>query len=310
MSRLLQIVLCGALLLIPTRAMAAPGILLLAHGGSTTWNDQVLALAADVNRTIPTEVAFGMATRSSLQSGVDRLVARGVSDVTVVPLFVSSWSSIITSTEYLLGLRPDAPADLAMFARMTHGAPSAGAAPTGHEGHVMSDEGTTPIVKSVPIRMTAALNDHPIVADIIASRARAISQRPSNETVILVAHGPNDDEDNRRWLVDMASLATQLRSTSPFAAIEYVTLRDDAEPAVRDQATAALRALVERHAREGRQVLIVPLLVSYGGIDRGLRERLNGLSYAMPSAALVPDARLVTWVLTMAGVPTEARNNR
>jgi hypothetical protein len=47
-------------------------------------------------------------------------------------------------------------------------------------------------------------------------------------------------------------------------------------------------------------VLIVPLLVSFGGIERGLRERLDGLQYAMPTAALVPDDRLVAWVLAMA----------
>jgi hypothetical protein len=52
--------------------------------------------------------------------------------------------------------------------------------------------------------------------------------------------------------------------------------------------------------RAGRRVLIVPLLVSFGGIEKGLRERLDGLAYAMPSAGLAPDHRLVGWVLEMA----------
>lgn len=54
--------------------------------------------------------------------------------------------------------------------------------------------------------MTPVLNDHPIVADILASRARAISRDPENEAVIIVAHGPIEEADNRRWLADMASL--------------------------------------------------------------------------------------------------------
>ena len=41
-------------------------------------------------------------------------------------------------------------------------------------------------------------------------------------------------------------------------------------------------------------------MVSFGGIEKGLRERLDGLSYTMPAAALVPDERIVTWVLQMA----------
>ena len=49
---------------LPSQSFAdGPGILLLAHGGSAEWNDQITSLAAQVNRTVPTEVAFGMATR-------------------------------------------------------------------------------------------------------------------------------------------------------------------------------------------------------------------------------------------------------
>lgn len=48
-------------------------------------------------------------------------------------------------------------------------------------------------------------------------------------------------------------------------------------------------------------MLIVPLLISFGGIERGLRERLEGLNYTLAEAALMPDDRLVTWVLAMAG---------
>jgi len=47
-------------------------------------------------------------------------------------------------------------------------------------------------------------------------------------------------------------------------------------------------------------VLIVPLLISFGGIEKGLRERLNGLSYTLADAALMPDDRMAAWVLAMA----------
>jgi hypothetical protein len=126
--------------------------------------------------------------------------------------------------------------------------------------------------------MTAALNDHPIVADILASRARSISRNPAEEAVVIVAHGPVGDEENRRWLADMASLAGRVGQAERFASIDYLTLRDDAPKAVRDQATAELRTLVARRAEEGRRVLIVPLLVSFGGIERRVRERLAGLT--------------------------------
>ena len=120
-------------------SQAGTGVLLLAHGGSAQWNDNVRALASRVDKDMPTEVAFGMATRANIQTAVDALAARGVKAIVAVPLFVSSYSSVVTSTEYLLGLRPEAPADLALFAKMSHGPAGHAPAPTnGHEGHTMA----------------------------------------------------------------------------------------------------------------------------------------------------------------------------
>lgn len=283
-------------------SFADPGILLLAHGGNAEWNARVTELAAKIDNTRPTEVAFGMATRANIQAAVDRLVARRVTEIVAVPLFVSSWSSIITSTEYLLGLRAEAPAALAAYAKMNHApaaAATSGTASAGHDGHTTAADGTTPVTSPVSIRMTPALNDHPIVADILATRARSISQNPTNDALIIVAHGPNEEEDNRRWLVDMSSVANRIRVSDRFASIDVLTLRDDARKPVRDRATGELRELIMKRSQEGRRVLIVPLLISFGGIDRGLRERLEGLPYAMPNAGLVPDDRLATWVLAM-----------
>jgi hypothetical protein len=174
-----------------------------------------------------------------------------------------------------------------------------GSASARQEDHSTPADGTTPIRSVVPVRMTPALNDHPIVADILASRARAISRNPANEAIVIVAHGPNEEADNRRWLADMATIAERIRSTETFASIDYLTLRDDAPKPVRDQATAELRALVSNHSQAGRRVLVVPLLISFGGIERGLRERLEGLPYTIADAALMPDPRLAAWVLTM-----------
>src|SRR5262245_49367497 len=100
------LVLCGAAF----GAEKHPyGILLLAHGGAERWNASVSELAKSIDGDVPVEVAFGMAQRSAMQSAIDRLQERGVERIVAVPLFVSSHSTVITSTEYLLGLRDDAP---------------------------------------------------------------------------------------------------------------------------------------------------------------------------------------------------------
>ena len=278
----------------PTPANAAkPGVLLLAHGGKPEWNNEVKNLATQVNGTLPVEVAFGMASKRNMDEAIRRLIARGVQQIIAVPLFVSSHSSVITSTEYLLGLRAKAPPELAVFARMDHA--------HGGSSHAMtmdaSFDPTSPIKSPVPVQMTAALNRHPLVAEILLERARSISIEPKSEVVVIVAHGPVSDDDNAKWLADMHSLVERMRGAGSFKLIEYLTVRDDAPEDVRARATAELRTLVERGTGDGNRVLVVPLLLSYGGIELGIKKRLEGLSYTMSSQGLLPDKRLAEWVL-------------
>jgi sirohydrochlorin cobaltochelatase len=325
-ARLVALGLCLlGLLAMPGRALAGPevagktGVLLLAHGGSASWNERVKTLAGKVTEKMPIEVAFGMASRPAIQGAVDKLVAAGVTEIVAVPLFVSDHSSVITSTAYLLGAREDMPEDLRMFAKMdhsSHGAPAAAAPSTaagtatatnaphaGHAGHgtpAPAQDNTARVNSTVPIRMTGALGRHRLVAEILAARASSISKDAANEAVILVAHGPGEDDENKRWVEDLLALAAGIHGAAPFASVDALTVRDDAEKPVRDAATAELRALVEKRTSEKKRVLLVPVLMSYGGIEKGIQKRLEGLDYTMPDHGLMPDDRLVTWVLEMA----------
>lgn len=276
------------------------GILLLAHGGAAQWNERVNAVAAAADQSQPTEVAFGMASRASIQDAIDKLAARGVTEIVAVPLFVSSHSSVITSTEYLLGLRADAPKDLAVFAKMNHGSHGMPEA-VDHSAHgAPAVDPASPVKTTMKIRMAPALNRHPLIGAIVADRARSISITPEKEAVILVAHGPVPDEDNRRWLEDMAVLAEQTKASAAYAMVDYLTVRDDAGPAMREAATRELREKVQAQLALGRRVLIVPHLMSFGGIEQGVRKRLEGLEYTMSEQALMPDDRILQWVLTSA----------
>ncbi|MGD9564050.1 MAG: sirohydrochlorin chelatase [Pyrinomonadaceae bacterium] len=281
----------------PANAGKITGVLLLAHGGKETWNEEVRKIAAAVNKTTPVEVAFGMATKRNIQNAADNLVRRGAAEIVAVPLFVSSHSSVITSTEYLLGLRKDAPAALAIFAKMDHGH-------GGHDQHTSEDtklDPTTPINSAVPIRMTPALNRHYLVAEILSSRAAAISREPLKEVVVIVAHGPVSDQENSKWLADMEVLAKQMADKHEFKRIEYLTVRDDAPEAIRSSATGDLRRIAEKAVAEGNSVLIVPLLLSYGGIEEGVKKRLEGIPYRITGQGLLPDERLAQWVIESIG---------
>ncbi|MBV6495103.1 MAG: hypothetical protein DYH05_07845 [Acidobacteria bacterium ACB1] len=286
------------------------GVLLLAHGGKAAWNDEVNNVAAEIGKQFPVEVAFGMATKRNIQNAINKLEAQGVTSIVAVPLFISSNSSVITSTEYLLGLRKDAPKDLAVFAKMDHGSGGHGGHDA-HSGHTNPSgaepfDPTTPVAHKVPITMRKALDADPIVADILLTRASSISKDPKNEVVIVVAHGPVSEETNRLWLNDMAKLADGMKAKSSYRAIEYLTVRDDAPEAIRGQATAEFRALVEKANAQEARVLIVPLLLSFGGIEEGVKKRLDGLDYTITSQALLPDARIAQWAIRSVTAASQA----
>ena len=143
--------------------VGAQGILLLAHGGRDDWNRQVLELASQVDSTLPVEVAFSMANKRTIQDAVDRLTERDISGIVAVPLFISSHSSVMRATEYLLGSRDEAPAELQALARM------GARRDAGRAGNDPGFDRTTPVETTVPISMTTALDGHALVAEILIS---------------------------------------------------------------------------------------------------------------------------------------------
>ncbi len=141
---------------------------------------------------------------------------------------------------------------------------------------------TLPIEIGVPIRMTSALDAHPLVCEIVTDRARAMSVNPEREAVVLVAHGPNEEQENDRWLRSLDDIARAVSRAVPFAHVGRLTVRDDAPAPVKAAATADLRALVSSETAQGRRVLLVPVLLSYGGIEAGIREPLRGFRIRCP----------------------------
>ena len=102
-------------------AQTKAGVLVMAHGGSPTWEASVKTAVAPIKLKYPTEIAWGMADPMTMQEGINNLEKLGVTTIVVVPLFVSSHSPIPRQTEYLLGIRKQL-ADAPLI--MSHSAPS------------------------------------------------------------------------------------------------------------------------------------------------------------------------------------------
>ncbi|NUB13702.1 hypothetical protein GAY28_13915 [Azospirillum brasilense] len=287
-----------ALMLAGESGMAAEGgqgILLLAHGShrpaghehsghghhtadgtgapapANVWNRNVQELAERLDTQRPTEVAFGMADAQAIQVAVDRLQARGVKEIVAVPLFVSSYSPIIGNFRYILGLQD-------------------------HLAKTTSLKHLDRITSNAHFRFSGAMDAHPLIGGILLERAVALATDPATTTVIVIAHGPNTEEENRLWLKDMEAHAALLRERGGFCRVSVLTHRNDAPLEVKAAARAAFRQQVADASRDST-VVVVPLLLSAGGIEKQVEADLDGLPYRF-AEPLMPHPNIERWVET------------
>jgi len=230
-------------------------------------------------RELPTAVAYGMADPHTLTAALDSLRAQGVERVAVVRMFVSG-ASFIDQTEYLLGLSADPPA---LFMG-SHGA--------GGGGHVAASHGPPPQVSH---GMTVAAHfDGMVDAEethgIFAERALALSSDPASESVLLIAHGMGDQQENDELLAAMGDIE-HLVAQTPFHTVRSAALREDWLPA-REVAEREIRAFVENENRAGRRVLVLPVRLSGFG---PYADVLEGLEYT-GGDALLPHGDVSAWL--------------
>jgi sirohydrochlorin ferrochelatase len=272
---------------VTSTADAKDGILLLAHGNHgagghgapaaghehhaapNPWNDNVELIVTAVRAKYPIEVAFGMAEAPAIQAAIERLEKQGVTRIAAVPLFVSSHSPIIGNTRYILGLQDT----LAKYTSLK----------------------TLPRAETkAKVAMSPALDAHPLVSEILLDRARALTKKPGETAVVLIAHGPNTEEENRLWLKEMAAHAAFLREKGGFTAVEVLTHRNDASPEIKAKAREEFRARVSQNGKTNT-VVVVPLLMSAGGIEGQVQDDLEGIPHAF-GAPLLPHPNIARWV--------------
>jgi len=293
------------------------GVLILAHGGKhSSWDEAVKNATETLKQTYIVEVAFGMANPTKMQAGIDKLESQGVTKIVVVPLFISSYSPIIRQNEYLFGLR-DTLADPPMI-MMHHGSGSMNMK-KGNSHSSMKDKHSSmtkktshskvddkkkmelkPLNFKAKIILTKPLDAHSLVAEIIYDRITELSTNPTNETILIVAHGPNDEKDNKNWVKTIDSLADQIRTMqsekgNKFKQIFGLTVRDDANPAIYEQAKEQLRTLVSQSGKDG-EVIVIPLLLSQGGVEARYVKRLEGLKYKWSGKTLLPHPNITKFI--------------
>ncbi|MBI2069541.1 MAG: hypothetical protein HYT79_02985 [Elusimicrobia bacterium] len=289
------------------QAKAPIAVLLLAHGGSAKWDAQITQVKKAVEKAgYPVEIALGMADPANIEKALAKLSAKRPSKVVCVPILISSNSELYEQFAYVLGLREQPSADflegMRQAAKLGQGEErSAGFGKKGrdkghdHRHHTSLD--ARQVKTKLDLKLASALDDHPYVAQILLARARAVSKNPAKEIVAIVSHGPYTDAMEGPWMETADKAARQLAQLGGFAEAKAFNMRDDAPIPVRQAKAKELRAYCQQRSKEGKQIIIVPHLVSMNGIEKHITKALDGLFYKISREALLPHPLVEQWVL-------------
>jgi len=274
------------------------GVLIMAHGGNPEWDAGVMETVAPLSEHYNLEVALGMADAYSLQEAVSKLEARGAKDIAVVRLFISG-ESWYERTQQILGMVPGAPerpesminhSAHADHADVSHGDTGDVEQAAAHMGHRMefwqvdSDANFT--------MSKQGLAEAPQMGDVLLGRAQALSKNPAAEDVLILAHGPESDEEDARWVQYIDERADTVRKAMPFHQVKVATLRED-WPEKREAAEQLVKNFVTSSTEAGRITIVIPYRVhGFGPYARVLED----LSYVSDGMGLIPHPAVSIWI--------------
>ncbi|WP_046216657.1 sirohydrochlorin chelatase [Paenibacillus wulumuqiensis] len=242
--------------------MMKPGVLIISHGSpDPTWMHWIDDAVA--NTSFPADLPVSAVYLDNvpgrfIQDGIDELEGQGVTDLLVIPLFVSSGSTHMDEIAYALGVKaePDRETDLEPFTIRANV----------HFGYPVDDDDD--------------------IAHMVWDKVKHLSTVPQEETVLVVGHGSIHDGFRQRWEKGISSLARRVGDISGTAHADYALLNPD-----------SLRSKTEEWTSRGYRVLVAPLFLSSGIFLRSvIPGRIEGLSYEYAGEALLPHPRLSHWM--------------
>ncbi len=245
------------------------GVLLVGHGGGKVWDEVLKKSIEHIAAVFPTAIGFGMCMMSSshMQSAVNDLENAGADTIVVIPTALTNHTSLKRQWDYIFGV-----SDKAAYVAV-------------------------PQVKSkAKIIMADVMNDDPLVGEILIDHAKEISTDEKNEVLIILGHGPEDKKDNDKVLEVMNSIADDVRKFTSFSEVIAMNLQDDAEKSIRAANVSILRDKVEKAKKEGKNAIVVGLLMSTRGIQHKIKNDLKGLEYKFNPKGMAEHSNFSQWI--------------
>ena len=262
------------------------GVLLMAHGGSSEWNEAVTTVASNINGSMPIEIAFGMADAGSIERAAQRLEDQGVTHAGVVRLFVSG-DSWLERTQMILGLKEGAPSKEEWAAEKANRTEMS--MPMGF-WNIQS-----PIRFSLSKEGLANSDEMDIV---IRDRIASLSKNPHRETVMVIAHGTGDDAENSEWIRLISERTKLAKSELGMDQIEVFSLRED-WMGKRAESEFEIRNFLQEAQKSNNEVIVIPFRVhGFGPYQKVLAD----LTYTSDGLGLLPHPAVGDWIKNQASI--------
>jgi sirohydrochlorin ferrochelatase len=240
------------------------GVLVISHGsrdeGWVKLVDQVVS-AVQLPAEMPIFSSYLELVEGRLiQDGIYSLETQGVTDLIVVPLFVSSGSTHIDEISYALGVIPEPTleTDLERFDIKAR------------------------------IHFTSPIDDDPVIAEIIYEKIKELSDSPSQEIVLLVGHGSVEKDFHLKWRRGLEHLAERLKALGGYDEADVAML-------LPDQVKRKMTWWAKR--KPEHTVVVAPLFLSEGYFtSKVIPSRMEGFEYRYNGQALLPSPLISKWI--------------
>ncbi|BBH22621.1 hypothetical protein Back11_39660 [Paenibacillus baekrokdamisoli] len=269
-----------------------PGVLVISHGSrEAEWvrlvDEAVAAVSSSdaVRRSTSEQLENGREVRKKLtiggvpvpvvssfleivegrliQDGIDQLEAEGITDLYVLPFFVSSGSTHVDDIAQAFGQPPVS----------------------------MRREGELERFRwhaDTRIHFGQPINDDEAIAELLHANIRELIETPERERLLLVAHGSREAGFYGRWREGMTLLAERMRELGGFAGADIAML-------LPNQAACVMKAVQRKRPDEA--IIVVPLFLSDGYFTRTvIPMRLDGLIYRYNGRAMLPHPCVTRWM--------------
>jgi len=256
------------------------GVLLVNHGShSETWRNMLLDVEEKVSKDILSydgikgiKTAFMEYNEPSIATQLKWFDDNGYTDVIVVPIFLTVSSHYSHDIPVIVGLSSD---------------------PKIKES--LAKEKIEVYKANARVTITPPLDFTTLLKKNIARRVEALSKDPSNESVLLVAYG--DEQYNQQWEEMVSEIGKYLKIKTKHEMIAYSWCGHIVHYSS-DPTTEGIEKLMEFEDN----VIVIPVLVAndehFQGeiIQNGVNAASNSRNVKYKQDAILPDANLNQWV--------------